>query len=646
MPTRNRQHVIEEESRRAFGNATPAEWVVRPQESDYGIDLQVQIFENSKATNLFFFVQLKGSDSLDVDGEVAGYRFKTERLRHYLELAIPVMLVAYDAKSRRLYYDWVHAIWAGLDAEGVGKWHMQESVAVKLAHSLGVDCQKTVSSEVKQFYRERVGEMAVAGPVTVQISVSGTVTAEESRKVTADLVSWAARKDRSGKIRFVERDAELELAVGVEERCLVWRRLRSSGKIDFGSMQTGVAGASFAAFVRVYFCLMLSAAGLKELALELLRDILLEADEAFSDLLLVVFQPQVSLLFSKAKRSHEGVYLAELLLGKGHVDAAIALAGAVTASGTEYVRQEYRVLLKQALAMVADEAKRASILYSLANSLRCSGFGKEAFANYLAAAQLDPGYYERQYWWAEVGGSLFEAGCYRLSRVYYEMAAALAEGGNAEGRRVTALLADVLLMLGDYPKARDVFGMALKDEERPVAEFVLKRWMAGFLAARFGRQFRRKETALRMARDAYLQPTERQEALLGEVMLIDALCGFAWFNYAEALVQRGGEDGVGARLVTAILTFDWDCEASALAVLMLYLSGTKEAWFLMAALLDEAVRRQGGGFWLAIERSASFPVGKESQVGEFLEHLREVARMGTLIFKQPSDDGFTFRLLA
>ncbi|WP_375756325.1 DUF4365 domain-containing protein [Corallococcus exercitus] len=638
--------MIEEESRRAFENATPAEWVVRSQESDYGIDLQVQIFEDNKATNLFFFVQLKGSDSLDVDGEVAGYRFKTERLRHYLDLTIPVMLVAYDAKSRRLFYDWVHAVWAGLDAEGVGKWHMQDSVAVRLSHFLSLESQKTVSSEVRQFYRERVGETAVLGPVTIQIVVNGGATTDESRRATADLASWAAKKDRSGKLRFVERDAEVELAVGVEERCLIWRRLRSSGRIELGSVRNDLSEPAFIAFVRVYLCLMLSAAGLRDLALELLRSIVLEESGVFSEPLLVLMQPQISTLFAKARRSYEGVELAEFLIEKGHVDAAVTLAVAVAAKGTEYVRQTYRGLLKRALGLVVEERRKATILYGLANSLRCSGCCREAFVTYLAAAQSDPDYYRREYWWSETAGSLFVSGHHRLSRVYYEVAVALAGEGTAEGRRIGALLADVLLALGDYPEARRVFDAALKDEERPIAEFVLKRWMAGFFAERFGRQFRRKGVALRMAQEAYRRPNEQQEELLSKVLPVDALCSFAWFNYAEALVQRGGEDGTGARLVTAILNWDWDCEASALAVLMLFLAGSVGDLWLMSALLDESVRRQGGGFWHALEKAIRVPAGREGQAREIVEKLREFAEKSTLMFRHPSDDAVTFRLIA
>ena len=66
MIIRSRSHVIEEESRRAFNRAIPAEWVVRPQNPDYGLDKQVQIFKDNQATPFFFFVQLKSSDTVGV----------------------------------------------------------------------------------------------------------------------------------------------------------------------------------------------------------------------------------------------------------------------------------------------------------------------------------------------------------------------------------------------------------------------------------------------------------------------------------------------------------------------------------------------------------------------------------------------------
>lgn len=45
MAKRIRTHILEDESRIAFMQALPAEWVYRDKDKDYGIDCEVEIFE-------------------------------------------------------------------------------------------------------------------------------------------------------------------------------------------------------------------------------------------------------------------------------------------------------------------------------------------------------------------------------------------------------------------------------------------------------------------------------------------------------------------------------------------------------------------------------------------------------------------------
>ena len=85
MATRSRSHVLEEISRRAFENIIPPEWLVRTQFPDYGLDIQVQIFSDEKATPYYFYVQLKATDTIREEGSLPSFRFKTERLIQYIE---------------------------------------------------------------------------------------------------------------------------------------------------------------------------------------------------------------------------------------------------------------------------------------------------------------------------------------------------------------------------------------------------------------------------------------------------------------------------------------------------------------------------------------------------------------------------------
>jgi len=63
VPKRSRSHQLETLSEDRFRNLIPELWVVRRKDYDYGIDLEVELFdENESATGLMFYVQLKATD--------------------------------------------------------------------------------------------------------------------------------------------------------------------------------------------------------------------------------------------------------------------------------------------------------------------------------------------------------------------------------------------------------------------------------------------------------------------------------------------------------------------------------------------------------------------------------------------------------
>ncbi|WP_414172894.1 DUF4365 domain-containing protein [Clavibacter tessellarius] len=59
MPRRPASHVNEERSLRAFLGALPPDWLFTTPSRDYGIDGDIEVFENGRATGMHFLVQLK-----------------------------------------------------------------------------------------------------------------------------------------------------------------------------------------------------------------------------------------------------------------------------------------------------------------------------------------------------------------------------------------------------------------------------------------------------------------------------------------------------------------------------------------------------------------------------------------------------------
>jgi hypothetical protein len=111
MPQRVRNHVLEALSRDAFSRLLtgPLGWVVRDIAIDYGIDVEVEIFDtNGTATGLTFKVQLKGMEKPD---HIGAYRdIEVDHLRYWSQLDVPILLIAYDDATGSVFGKWIHAL--------------------------------------------------------------------------------------------------------------------------------------------------------------------------------------------------------------------------------------------------------------------------------------------------------------------------------------------------------------------------------------------------------------------------------------------------------------------------------------------------------------------------------------------------------
>ncbi|RUX98437.1 DUF4365 domain-containing protein, partial [Mesorhizobium sp. M7A.F.Ca.CA.004.04.1.1] len=93
MPKRSRSHQLEAESIRRYEQALPSRWVCRRKDEDYGVDLEVEVFDDrDEATGLIFLVQLKATDD---PTEALSVAMKMDRLLYLGSLDCPSIVVRY-----------------------------------------------------------------------------------------------------------------------------------------------------------------------------------------------------------------------------------------------------------------------------------------------------------------------------------------------------------------------------------------------------------------------------------------------------------------------------------------------------------------------------------------------------------------------
>jgi KaiC/GvpD/RAD55 family RecA-like ATPase len=110
MTKRAKQHQLEDLSRSKYSLAIPKNWVFRHKDKDYGIDAEVEIFDqNDRTTGLVYWIQLKATEN-NTESRARKVDLSLDSMRYYKSLDIPVMIVRYSAIIDRFYYKWAHEI--------------------------------------------------------------------------------------------------------------------------------------------------------------------------------------------------------------------------------------------------------------------------------------------------------------------------------------------------------------------------------------------------------------------------------------------------------------------------------------------------------------------------------------------------------
>ena len=129
-----------------------SEWNCNDYKPDYGLDYKVTIFENRKITEHYFFVQLKATDSININEGYINFDMDVDKhLTFYLQLNVPVLLVLYDAQSQRAYWINIHRYcWEDLDINKPD-WRSQKYRRLKIPEENELTNKDIIKEEVIKY---------------------------------------------------------------------------------------------------------------------------------------------------------------------------------------------------------------------------------------------------------------------------------------------------------------------------------------------------------------------------------------------------------------------------------------------------------------------------------------------------------------
>lgn len=465
MPKRARSHQLESQSLNFFESLLPDEWVCRKKDQDYGVDLEVEIFDHDGAsTGLTFLVQVKATDDLSKEKLVS---IKVDRLKYLMDLDAPSMVVRFCHPTRTVHFEWV----ANLIGQVSNPWPETTTLHFAEPNLWSAETSSEVPKTLKVFRRlkgPKEGVQVGLVPEFIGASPNERYALESTLSRLHDLTDVF--------VQSTNPEECLPVQVSLHEGRLLQRVDRLTSIADY---PVGLDERDLIAPILYGLAMICGRFGLKDQRKEVCRLILEGGYQTKSR-----FQASEVATFSidTPDVAAEIAIMNELHTESDLEYMKFSLALQASKPRTEEKRRAIERFNKTTLEAHQDAPaeQQAVFHYNLANFLMNEDQYFAAVMHFNLSRKFDPRYLERAYFQRELASCLFRGRKYRSAARYYQTALEL------EPISQTAICAgDALLYSGQFESASAVFEQALElasvdDDTFHIAESWLKHWVSSW----------------------------------------------------------------------------------------------------------------------------------------------------------------------
>lgn len=518
MPKRPKQHQVEDLSIVSFRKVLPREWVYREKDKDYGIDGEVEIFdENNTATGIIFYVQLKATD---VKSGTTQKRvtLKNEAINYYKALELPVLIVRYISESEEIYFRWAHTIDRHKQKENAKTYSFvmaeenlwNEHIAGSLYRFLSkLRILKSQSNifPLKLFLNFTFNEFCGYKPHSLK---------SKFRSELSNKSQYFSIVNNQKECDFQVNVSDSEISILVLEG-VTGAYLHSINKIEYSSIDELMSDIFIAIALALWsFNKELNAYGT--------LDIFGEHSQSL-------------------KNQSVAVHFIKLCFSLGKINKAYELWNNLSDKKDEVLHAKFQMLSLMALKdLNAEDLKlhekylkqqislnqnHGTAYYNYANFLHNQKRLREALSNYRKAFKFEEKYHNASHIHQEVAGTLFDLKRYKLASMYYEKAIKI-----SNELKVEVLYADSLMMCGEFALARKSFQNYFDNSTDIDGEWILKDSVLEYLISEYGFESQKRQEGLAEQQEIFKKLGKEIVTIedLKEVIKIDALNSLAWFN--------------------------------------------------------------------------------------------------------------------
>lgn len=526
MPRRPTKHQLEDISRAQFKLTLPREWLFRDVTPDYGIDGEVEVFDNSgHSTGLSFLVQLKASEREQVSSR-RRISLKKSQLMYYKQRLPPVLLVRYDHVQKCFF-----AKWAGqIDLYNAKPNAKTFSVFFQTSEEWTSGTPAAILNDLRRYRKLLFGRIDLPIKIKLQI-VPGANLAESELLFRSSLrkLVWGAARHL---LKITDDDTEHDFSICVSRKEIEF----TTGCRTCCMIHDYASGTPLA--VEDLFRLLVLGISASLCYLEK-HDVAANLISQGPKRLFEGAPPDFALLAVKSLLIARGLEGAINFIETGFpnetgqpVEAAFRImAMRIAGRGSPNEQARFDQYLRRRLDAAIEGGNPLDIgiaHYNLANYLRSTREFSWSLHHYKKAAQFAESYRAKAYFKKELAGVLFSGHRFKMALIFYRRAY------DSEPDNLTSfLLADALMFSGHYKEALKLIQDSCSVADEVEAEWLLKRYVLEQITNEFGYEeqtraacqarehFRNFESGMSAARLAACKSAFKD----------DALCSIAWFNY-------------------------------------------------------------------------------------------------------------------
>lgn len=541
MPKRPSEHQVEDLSIIALKASLPRQWVYREKSRDYGIDGEVEIFdENDYATGIVFLIQLKATDQENPKKQ-RRVQLSNDTINYYKSLKLPVLIVRYVEKTKSLYTRWAHRI----DRYGSKKGSQSFSFVMNDDELWTNETPNLIHTYLKKI--DFLENATTLTPFNVYLDF----TFKSKDHISPHKLKSYVREvtDKSQHISITINKADSICNVSITNDTLSTSFLEK-GAIYFHSIDkigyTKLSELGGDLFLSVTLSLI-----------ELNR--ISEAILIFDDLVkesLIINTPEVYLKLIKTiievGQANKAFELWESIPEENKTQIENTLFQMILSqSGKTDIYEKFLLSEISKFEYLGNDIHLGISLYNYANLLKCNGKLYEAFKRYKKALRFNPQYQKEDYIYKELGGVLFGLRRYGVSAKCYQ------NGLNIKSDPSTrALYADALMLKGDYRLSLEEFEKLFTEQEEPFSEWIIKATILDFIISQYDIASQKRNYIKSMSEPLLIEPwtSPKTDEEISYILSIDALSPLLWYNLAiNNFDNENYEMAMGGFLICAVI---------------------------------------------------------------------------------------------